>query len=102
MLEWRNWQTCLPTGRRAKNEEMIFVYAISSTHHNYIYVGMTQDIEARIKRHNDGRERTTRFYKPFELIYSEVCETRTIARIREKYWKSGTGKEQLRKLRDTL
>ena len=81
---------------------MIFVYAISSLSDNYIYVGMTQDIGERIKRHNDGRERTTRFYKPFELIYSEVCETRMKARIQEKYWKSGIGKEKLRKLRDTL
>jgi putative endonuclease len=60
---------------------------------------MTQNIEERIKRHNDGRERTTKFYTPFELIYSEVCETRVQARIREKYWKSGVGKEKLRKLR---
>ena len=81
---------------------MIFVYAISSLNHNYIYVGMTQDIEARIKRHNDGRERTTRFYKPFKLINSEVCKTRLEARVREKYWKSGIGKEKLRKLRDSI
>jgi len=83
-------------------KKMLLVYAISSLRHNYIYVGMTQDIAVRIKRHNDGRERTTRFYKPFKLIYSEVCETRLKARVREKYWKSGIGKEKLRKLRDSL
>ena len=60
--------------------KMYFVYAISSKEHNYIYVGLTSDIVARIKRHNDGRERTTRFYKPFELIYSETCKTRSEAR----------------------
>ena len=63
---------------------------------------MTQNIEERIKRHNGGRERTTRFYSPFELIYSEVCETRMAARIREKYWKSGIGKEKLRILKNSL
>ena len=78
---------------------MIYVYAISSKLHNYIYVGMTQNIDERIKRHNGGRERTTKFYKPFELIYSEVCSTRVEARVREKYWKSGVGKEKLRKIR---
>lgn len=56
--------------------DMYFVYAISSKTQNYIYVGLTIDIELRINRHNDGRERTTRFYRPFELIYSEVCKTR--------------------------
>ncbi len=61
---------------------------------------MTQNIDERIKRHNDGRERTTKFYRPFVLIYSEVCKSRVDARIREKYWKSGVGKEKLRELRD--
>ena len=83
-------------------KKVIVVYAISSISHIYIYVGMTQDIVGRIKRHNDGRERTTKFYRPFILIYSEVCKTRIEARIREKYWKSGVGKEKLRKLRDSL
>ncbi len=81
---------------------MYFVYAISSKTHNYIYVGMTKDIELRLKRHNDGRERTTKLYKPFELIYSEDCKTRPEARVREKYWKSGIGKEKHRKIRDSL
>ncbi len=81
---------------------MFYVYAISSLKHNYIYVGMTENIDNRIKRHNDGRERTTKFYSPFELIFSEVCETRPEARIREKYWKSGIGKEKLRAIRKKL
>ena len=82
--------------------KMYFVYAISSKEHNYIYVGLTENITLRVKRHNDGRERTTKFYRPFELIYSEECENRPEARIREKYWKSGIGKEKLRKIRDSL
>ena len=81
---------------------MYYVYAISSKIHNYIYVGLTHDLEARINRHNDGRERTTKFYIPYELLDSEVCETRLEARNREKYWKSGVGKENLRGLRDSL
>ncbi|MEE9348907.1 MAG: GIY-YIG nuclease family protein [Flavobacteriaceae bacterium] len=61
---------------------MFYVYAISSLQHNYIYVSLTKNIENRIKRHNDGRERTTKFYSPFVLIYTE---TRVDARLREKY-----------------
>ncbi len=65
-----------------------------------MYIGMTGNLEERLKRHNNGRERTTKPYKPSKLLYSEVCNNRMEARIREKYWKSGVGKEQLRKLRD--
>lgn len=81
---------------------MYWVYALSSLDRNYIYVGMTQDIEKRISRHNNGLERTTKPYAPFVLLYSEVQLDRAAARRREKYWKSGVGKEQLRKIRETL
>ncbi|MGB0376109.1 MAG: GIY-YIG nuclease family protein [Flavobacteriaceae bacterium] len=81
---------------------MVWVYAISSLIRNYIYVGMTTDLNARVARHNAGREKTTKPYKPFVLLYSERCLDRTKARKREKYWKLGVGKEKLRRLREQL
>ena len=80
---------------------MFYVYAISSLRRNYIYVGMSSNVDRRIKEHNTGKEKTTRPYLPFRLLYVESCENRAAARKREKYWKSGTGKEQLRIIRDT-
>jgi len=80
---------------------MFYVYAISSLTRSYIYVGLTADLNARLKRHNLGYEKTTRAYRPFELIYSETIDgDRLEARQREKYWKSGVGKEKLRAIRD--
>ncbi|WP_299128247.1 GIY-YIG nuclease family protein [uncultured Winogradskyella sp.] len=80
---------------------MFYVYAISSLKRNYIYVGMTENIDDRVLRHHSGREKTTRAYRPFELIYSETIKgSRQDARSREKYWKSGIGKEKLRQIRD--
>ena len=80
---------------------MFYVYAISSLRRNYIYVGMSSNVDRGIKEHNTGKEKTTRPYLPFRLLYVESCENRAAARKREKYWKSGTGKEQLRIIRDT-
>ena len=79
---------------------MFYVYAISSIEKNYIYVCLTSNFEERLKRHNGLKERTTKFYAPFKLIYLEEAITRIDARVREKYWKSGIGKEKLRSLRD--
>jgi putative endonuclease len=79
---------------------MYIVYAISSINRNYIYVGLTSNLDARILRHNLGYEKTTKPYSPFMLIYTEVCTDRISARKREKYFKSGVGKEFLRNLRD--
>ena len=81
---------------------MIFVYAISSINFNYIYVGMTTDIEGRFSRHNSGREKTTKPYAPFIILYTEECKDRMEARKREKYWKSGIGKEKLKILKNKI
>ena len=81
---------------------MVWVYVISSVVRNYIYVGMTKDVDARLARHNKGREKITKPYAPFQLIYTEVCANRVKAREREKYWKSGIGKQKLRDIRDQI
>jgi putative endonuclease len=76
----------------------IIIYAIKSKVKNYIYVGMTQNLEERFQRHNSGRERTTKPYRPFDLIYTEEKSNRVEARKREKYLKSGDGKKFLKNL----
>lgn len=77
---------------------MILVYAIKSLSKNYIYVGMTNDFERRLKEHNNGENKSTNAYKPFILIYSESFNDRKSARVREKYFKSGSGKEFLKSI----
>jgi putative endonuclease len=77
---------------------MFFVYAIKSTVRNYIYVGMTNNVERRMMEHNNGENRSTKAYRPFVLIYTEAFSTRIEAREKEKYLKSGIGKEYLKSL----
>lgn len=74
------------------------VYAIKSLNRNYIYVGMTTDLTTRLNYYNRGHNKTTRAYRPFNLIYTEEHSNRPRAREREKYLKSGTGKEFLKSL----
>ena len=78
--------------------EVFFVYAIKSLVANFIYVGLTDNIERRFKQHNEGRGRATKPYRPFKLIHLEEFSTRADARKREVYLKSGVGKEFLRSL----
>jgi putative endonuclease len=80
---------------------MFYIYALSSINRNYIYVGMTEHLDDRVKRHQAGREKTTRAYRPFNLIFTEAIDAdREEARKREKYRKSGIGKEKLRQIRN--
>ncbi len=77
---------------------MYYVYAISSQTRNYIYVGLTDDVDRRFDEHNRGYNKTTKPYRPFGLILTENYKTRREARLREKFLKSGAGKEFLKKL----
>ncbi len=81
---------------------MWYVYAIESLTRKYIYVGQTSNVEHRLHRHNEGRERTTRPYRPFRLILCEAYATRAEARKREVYLKSGIGKEFLKAIVRTM
>ena len=92
--------TCLPAGREwrlLKKKIMAYViYAIKSSFDNRIYVGFTADLENRLNEHNQGKTKSTKGFRPWYLIYEEKAETREEARRREKYFKSGCGKEFLK------
>lgn len=61
-----------------------------------IYVGMTGDLERRIKEHRNGKTKSTKNRKIIRIFKIEERSTRIEARAREKYWKSGCGKEFLK------
>ncbi len=84
------------------DNQMYTVYAILSQKDGRIYVGFTSNIEKRLKEHNAGTTKSTKGFRPWELLYTEVVEDRVTARKREVYWKSGTGKEQLKELKGYL
>ncbi|MFV0592542.1 MAG: GIY-YIG nuclease family protein [Draconibacterium sp.] len=75
-----------------------FVYAIKSEVDGRIYVGFSENAENRLKQHNSGKTKSTKGYRPWHLFFTLKCETRTEAREKEKYYKSGIGKEKLRKM----
>ncbi|MCW9066670.1 MAG: GIY-YIG nuclease family protein [Ignavibacteriaceae bacterium] len=77
---------------------MFTVYTLNSLKHKFIYVGMTENLNDRLVRYNKGFVRSTKSFAPFELIYTENCETGQQAREREKILKSTSGKRFLKSL----
>ncbi|WP_100313992.1 GIY-YIG nuclease family protein [Thermoflavifilum aggregans] len=73
------------------------VYVLRSRKDGRFYVGMSGDVERRLSEHNRGQTRSTRAYRPWELIWVEGYDTRSAAREREKYLKSGVGKEWIKR-----
>ena len=75
-----------------------YVYAIKSDVDDRIYVGISENPERRLTEHNNSRTKSTKGYKPWKLIYKEELSSRSEARRREVYLKSGCGKEFLKNL----
>ena len=77
---------------------MFYVYCLKSLSRNCLYVGLTDNIERRFAEHQSGKNKTTRPYRPFKLVLVEEYISRVEARQREKFLKSGCGKQLLRTL----
>lgn len=86
-------------GRRGASlfdhKAMYYVYIIQSLKDRKFYTGITNNLERRISEHNRGKESTlsTKNRGPFKLVYKELVSDKKSARLREKFLKSGKGRE---------
>ncbi|MDC1142923.1 GIY-YIG nuclease family protein [Planctomycetota bacterium] len=72
---------------------MHYVYLLRSIEHpKQNYVGITQDLNARIDSHNAGRSPHTKRYKPWRCVVAIRFEDKAKAHEFEKYLKSGSGR----------
>lgn len=58
---------------------MFFVYIIEAEESKKYYIGQTDNLEGRVKRHNEGRNLSTKAYIPWKLKWWKVFETRSEA-----------------------
>lgn len=73
---------------------MYFVYFAKSLKNGKVYVGYTQkQPEQRVAEHNSGSSSWSRVNRPLKLIYYEKFVCKDDALSREKFYKSGVGKQ---------
>jgi putative endonuclease len=75
---------------------MWYIYALKSLKDGHLYIGMSENPKKRLTEHNSGMTKSTKLRRPFIIIYEEECSNRYNARKREKYLKSGCGREFLK------
>lgn len=78
------------------SSQKYFVYTLFSLKDNKFYVGFTTDIHQRINDHKSGYVTATNNRLPIKLIHFEYFSNREDAIAREKFFKSGFGREQMR------
>ncbi|MBI2966952.1 MAG: GIY-YIG nuclease family protein [Bacteroidetes bacterium] len=76
---------------------MIYLYVIKSNVNGHLYVGICKDLAKRMREHSHGKNRYTKGLRPWKLVLTEKYQDWKTARKKEKYYKSGYGKENLKK-----
>ena len=75
---------------------MWFTYVLRSIEHKILYTGSTNNLERRLSEHNDGTCKSTKPYRPYELISYIAVQTEKQARELEQYFKTGSGRTILK------
>jgi putative endonuclease len=77
---------------------MFYVYVLKSVKTGRRYVGSCENVEERVRRHNAGHSKATRHGIPWTVLLSESFLTCEEAVRKERYYKTGRGRDELRRL----
>jgi len=75
----------------------MFIYVLKSGKDGSLYVGSTNNLEQRILYHNKGYSLSTKSKVPWVLVAVEAFDDVSVALKRERFLKSGRGREILKR-----
>ena len=82
-----------------RNREEFVVYILFSKPNNKTYVGFTSNLIERYKSHNYlGKKGYTLKFRPWEVIYVEFFTVKSEALQREKFFKTGRGRDFIKEI----
>ena len=76
--------------------DKFYVYVLRSIKDNNFYIGYTENLKRRMEEHSKGLVTSTKYRRPFILVYYEVCFNQESALKREKYLKTTGGHRYLK------
>ena len=77
---------------------MHYVYILKSLKDQKLYIGLTNNIDRRLQQHNNGDVFATKGRRPLVLVRVEKFDSRSLAAKREKFLKSGVGRQEVKDL----
>ncbi|MFH1966805.1 MAG: GIY-YIG nuclease family protein [Patescibacteria group bacterium] len=87
------------TAGRSQVQNVLFLYFTISKNNSYYY-GSTNNLQKRLKEHNNGETKATRYKRPWKLVYFEEYKTLSEARKREYQVKTKKRKSYVKWLID--
>jgi len=76
---------------------MWYVYILESETDSSLYVGITNNLKSRLELHNKGKIYATKNRKPYKVIYYEAHTNKYDVAKREKFLKTGWGKNWIKR-----
>jgi putative endonuclease len=78
---------------------MYTVYILYSVSSGKTYTGYTNDLQRRLREHNETETKGyTLRYRPWIVVHTEEYSDGKGARSREKYLKTGKGREEIKQI----
>lgn len=77
---------------------MDYVYILESLKDGKFYTGCTDNLRQRLLLHNTGKVASTKHRSPLEVIHYEAFINKRDAFARERWLKTGWGRNQLNKI----
>lgn len=74
---------------------MFYVYILKNEKNNQLYIGYSSDLKKRLTAHNSGKNKATKPFTPYKLIFYEAFVNKIDAKNREEYLKSGYGRRTI-------
>ncbi len=85
-----------PSGRAI--HAMFIVYRLRSVTTGRFYTGLTSDLPRRLREHNSDTSTSTKHRSPSELVRQEQFGALSEAARRERFLKTGHGREEIRRI----
>jgi putative endonuclease len=77
---------------------MQYVYILKSDKDGELYIGCTNDLKKRVVLHNSQKVPSTKKRGKFKLIFYEAFLNSQDAYLRERFLKTGWGRNNIKKL----
>ena len=73
-----------PNGGASRVTHMFTLYVLKSTNNSRYYVGVTDDLQQRLIKHNTGSVRSTKAFTPYTVVHTEQYSSLSQARQKER------------------
>ena len=81
----------------AKAEPLPAAYILAPLDLHYLYKGSARNLPDRLRNHRAGLVSRTKNHRPLFVVHVEYFDSYTEAKRRELYFKSGAGREWLKR-----